>query len=76
MDSHNVTNPILKLQVQFRLKQIVDASPGEKEELLQQLEEFANRGIPDLREAAVVSRSNSRVAEDGQVGESEQFRLL
>ncbi|KAK3887209.1 hypothetical protein Pcinc_008687 [Petrolisthes cinctipes] len=53
-------------QVQFRLKQIVDAGPGEKEELLQQLEEFANRGIPDLREAAITSRSSSRIAEDGQ----------
>ncbi|CAL4061317.1 unnamed protein product, partial [Meganyctiphanes norvegica] len=36
-------------QVQFRLKQIVDASPTEKETLLQELEEFANRGIPDTR---------------------------
>ena len=36
-------------QVQFRLKQIVDASPEEKEQLLKELEEFANRGIPDVR---------------------------
>ncbi|XP_064477264.1 RUN domain-containing protein 1-like [Ornithodoros turicata] len=36
-------------QVQFRLKQIVDASPEEKEVLLKELEEFAFRGVPDLR---------------------------
>ncbi|KAG8184229.1 hypothetical protein JTE90_013205 [Oedothorax gibbosus] len=37
-------------QVQFRLKQIVDASQEEKEILLKELEEFAFRGIPDVRE--------------------------
>lgn len=37
-------------QVQFRLKQIVDASTEEKENLLKELEEFAFRGIPDIRE--------------------------
>lgn len=36
-------------QVQFRLRQIVNASQEEKEELLKELEEFAFRGIPDLR---------------------------
>ncbi|GAB6018509.1 hypothetical protein CHUAL_000207 [Chamberlinius hualienensis] len=36
-------------QVQFRLKQIVDASADEKENLLKDLEEFAFRGIPDTR---------------------------
>lgn len=37
-------------QVQFRLKQIVEASPEEKENLLKDLEEFAFRGIPDIRQ--------------------------
>ncbi|XP_054707861.1 RUN domain-containing protein 1-like [Uloborus diversus] len=37
-------------QVQLRLKQIVDASQEEKENLLKELEEFAFRGIPDIRE--------------------------
>ncbi|XP_018025855.1 RUN domain-containing protein 1 [Hyalella azteca] len=36
-------------QVQFRLKQIINAEAGEKEALLKELEEFADRGIPDLR---------------------------
>lgn len=36
-------------QVQLRLKQIVDASPERKENLLKELEEFAFRGIPDYR---------------------------
>lgn len=35
-------------QVQFRLRQIVDAPPGEKEDMLKSLEEFTFRGIPDL----------------------------
>lgn len=37
-------------QVQFRLKQIVDATPQEKEKLLKDLEEFAFSGIPDIRD--------------------------
>nr|CAG4643118.1 EOG090X03YR [Ilyocryptus agilis] len=36
-------------QVQFRLKQIVDAEPDAKEALLKELEEFAFRGIPDFQ---------------------------
>ncbi|XP_074660272.1 RUN domain-containing protein 1-like [Tubulanus polymorphus] len=36
-------------QVQFRLKQIIDANPESKEDLLKELEEFAFRGIPDVR---------------------------
>ena len=43
----------LFFQVQFRLKQIVDASAEEKEKLLIELEEFANRGIPDARQNLV-----------------------
>ncbi|XP_076670950.1 RUN domain-containing protein 1 isoform X2 [Andrena cerasifolii] len=35
-------------QVQFRLRQIVDAPTNEKEALLKELEEFAFRGIPDV----------------------------
>ncbi|XP_015599015.1 RUN domain-containing protein 1 [Cephus cinctus] len=35
-------------QVQFRLRQIVDAPAEEKEGLLKELEEFAFRGIPDV----------------------------
>lgn len=35
-------------QVQFRLRQIVEAAPDEKEKLLKNLEEFAFRGIPEM----------------------------
>ncbi|KAB0801414.1 hypothetical protein PPYR_05768 [Photinus pyralis] len=35
-------------QVQFRLRQIVDAPRSDKQELLKALEEFAFRGIPDI----------------------------
>ncbi|KAJ6647189.1 RUN domain-containing protein 1, partial [Pseudolycoriella hygida] len=37
-------------QVQFRLRQIVDAAPDDRDKLLQSLEEFAFRGIniPDV----------------------------
>ncbi|XP_050408880.1 RUN domain-containing protein 1 [Patella vulgata] len=36
-------------QVQFRLKQIVSAPAEDKENLLKELEQFAFRGIPDVR---------------------------
>ncbi|XP_059142170.1 RUN domain-containing protein 1-like [Physella acuta] len=36
-------------QVQFRLKQIVSAEAEDKETLLKELEEFAFKGIPDVR---------------------------
>ncbi|XP_067654664.1 RUN domain-containing protein 1-like isoform X1 [Haliotis asinina] len=36
-------------QVQFRLKQIVTAAPDDRESLLKELEEFAFKGIPDVR---------------------------
>lgn len=35
-------------QVQFRLRQVIHAPPEAKEQLLESLEEFAYRGIPDL----------------------------
>ncbi|XP_042242783.1 RUN domain-containing protein 1-like isoform X1 [Homarus americanus] len=54
-------------QVQFRLKQIVDASPEEKEILLRQLEEFANRGIPDVRDVAVGRKSTVSEHSEGGV---------
>jgi hypothetical protein len=36
-------------QVQLRLRQIVDAPPTEKEDLLKDLEEFSFKGIPELK---------------------------
>jgi hypothetical protein len=36
-------------QVQFRLQQITEAPSEEKQLLLKELEEFASRGIPDVR---------------------------
>lgn len=36
-------------QVQFRLKQIINAEPDDKETLLKELEEFAFKGCPDVR---------------------------
>lgn len=55
-------------QVQFRLKQIVHASPEQKEELLSQLEEFANRGIPDMRAPSAVGVAGK----EGTEGDGEQ----
>ncbi|XP_062591192.1 RUN domain-containing protein 1-like [Saccostrea cucullata] len=40
-------------QVQFRLKQIVNSEPDQKEVLLKELEEFAFKGIPDVRGSRV-----------------------
>lgn len=42
--------------MQFRLRQIVDASPDDKDQLLKSLEEFTFRGIPDV--ALVKERMN------------------
>ena len=40
-------------QVQLRLKQIVDSNEDQREELLKELEQFANRGIPDIRQPQI-----------------------
>ncbi|XP_054161353.1 RUN domain-containing protein 1-like [Oppia nitens] len=40
-------------QVQLRLKQIVDANDDQREDLLKELEQFANRGIPDIRQPQI-----------------------
>ncbi|CAG2100352.1 unnamed protein product [Medioppia subpectinata] len=40
-------------QVQLRLKQIVDSNDDQREELLKELEQFANRGIPDIRQPQI-----------------------
>ncbi|XP_011695279.1 PREDICTED: RUN domain-containing protein 1 [Wasmannia auropunctata] len=50
-------------QVQFRLRQIVDAPASEKETLLKELEEFAFRGIPDVPNSLLLeSRSITPVS--------------
>jgi len=53
-EQEQLNNSLLSLtthfaQVQFRLKQIVSAEPDDKETLLKELEEFAFKGIPDVR---------------------------
>ncbi|CAG0902849.1 unnamed protein product [Darwinula stevensoni] len=53
-EQEQLTTSLLQLtthfaQVQFRLQQIVSAPSDEKEKLLKELEEFAFRGIPDMR---------------------------
>ncbi|KAL3842229.1 hypothetical protein ACJMK2_020268 [Sinanodonta woodiana] len=57
-EQEQLNNSLLALtthfaQVQFRLKQIVSAEPDEKESLLKDLEEFAFKGIPDVRGSKV-----------------------
>ncbi|KAK0161596.1 hypothetical protein PV327_010051 [Microctonus hyperodae] len=46
-------------QVQFRLRQIVDAATEEKDGLLKELEEFAFRGIPDVPNNVSFSHKSS-----------------
>ncbi len=53
-------------QVQFRLKQIVDAEPDSKERLLRELEQFAFRGVPDLRQ--VPKRLDGTVLNPDELG--------
>lgn len=46
-------------QVQFRLRQIVNAPNEMKEELLKELEEFASRGCPDLKKRKILMNNNA-----------------
>ncbi|UYV80234.1 RUNDC1 [Cordylochernes scorpioides] len=50
-------------QVQFRLKQIVESPQEEKEKLLKELEEFAFRGIPDIRSIEDLEREPQNIIE-------------
>lgn len=56
-------------QVQFRLKQIVSAKPEDKETLLKELEEFAFKGIPDVRGCKV---QDAQILEEVSEREHEQ----
>ncbi|VDO03179.1 unnamed protein product [Rodentolepis nana] len=53
-EEHEILNSSLLLltshfaQVQFRLEQVLQADPNEKETLLRDLEQFAWKGVPDL----------------------------
>lgn len=61
-------------QVQFRLRQIVDSPAEQRDQLLQSLEEFAFRGIPDEVTNVNNSSSNSSAISNSQasdVGEHE-----
>ena len=58
-------------QVQLRLKQIVDASPERKENLLKELEEFAFRGIPDYRLPELDEFNGNKCTSVGESNEAE-----
>lgn len=49
-------------QVQFRLRQIVESPPDERDVLLKNLEEFAFRGIPEIK-----NTTESSVENDGNI---------
>lgn len=53
-------------QVQFRLRQIVDAPLSEKESLLKDLEAFAFRGIPELHEGKMKGLISPSANSDGE----------
>lgn len=59
-------------QVQLRLKQIVEASSEQKEDLLKELEQFAFRGIPDLREPDFFNEKGSENGQDKGENGNEQ----
>ncbi|XP_058976929.1 RUN domain-containing protein 1 isoform X2 [Musca domestica] len=68
--------------VQLRVRQIVEAPPHERDQLLKDLEEFAFQGIPDQSNISSLSRTASRCGsslrnhtEDGQV-DKRQFELI
>lgn len=53
-------------QVQFRLRQIVDSPAEQRDQLLQSLEEFAFRGIPDEVTNSVVAGQKHTDADGGR----------
>ncbi|XP_037041750.1 RUN domain-containing protein 1 [Bradysia coprophila] len=63
-------------QVQFRLRQIVDASPEDRDKLLQSLEEFAFRGIniPDVTKMDFGDNAHLQEAMEQQ--RNRQFELI
>lgn len=60
-------------QVQFRLKQIVSSDPNDREDLLKELEEFAFKGIPDVRGGQV---QHAQVSDAQQLSEKEHEAKL
>ncbi|XP_074601001.1 RUN domain-containing protein 1-like isoform X2 [Brevipalpus obovatus] len=63
-------------QVQLRLKQIVEASSEEKEVLLKELEQFAFRGIPDIREPIFVDTNSDNVFENDSNDQSKDSSIV
>ncbi|KAL8603820.1 hypothetical protein ACOMHN_058555 [Nucella lapillus] len=68
-------------QVQFRLKQIVSAEPAQREVLLKELENFAFRGIPDVRkcqmqETPLLEEMRTKEHEDKMTAQKEKQREL
>ncbi|KAJ6647188.1 RUN domain-containing protein 1 [Pseudolycoriella hygida] len=63
-------------QVQFRLRQIVDAAPDDRDKLLQSLEEFAFRGIniPDV--SKMDFGDNEQLQEAMEQQRNRQFELI
>lgn len=61
-------------QVQFRLRQIVDSAPEERDGLLQSLEEFAFRGIPEVTKLDVGEHEHLFKAMERQ--RARQFELI
>jgi hypothetical protein len=66
-------------QVQFRLKQIVAAEPSVKEDLLKELEEFAFKGIPDMRSCSfqdtMTTEEMSEIEHDAKITQQRQKQL-
>ncbi|KAK7868724.1 hypothetical protein R5R35_002529 [Gryllus longicercus] len=60
-------------QVQFRLRQIVEAPPSEKEHLLKDLEAFAFRGIPEVQS---VKTSHSLLTCSSTTGDDLEEKML
>lgn len=61
-------------QVQFRLRQIVDSPPDQRDQLLQSLEEFAFRGIPEVTKLDVGEHEHLFKAMERQ--RARQFELI
>lgn len=66
-------------QVQFRLRQIVEAAPDQKEILLKNLEEFAFRGVPEVENSFCklkLSRTESSLEDTLSLQRAKQTELI
>ncbi len=63
-------------QVQFRLKQVIAAPDEDKDRLLRELEEFANRGCPNMNKNILSTAVQEQIIEEQRVKQRDLIEQL